>query len=195
MLTAADIEFGMVNYQSARRTSDFAFRTKLSPKSRPEKGDLLITKDGTLGRVALVRDDEEICISQSIALLRVNPDEIHPEYLEALLSAQAYQDKMIFDAGGTTIKHIYISILARMNLSIPPRSEQEEICDFIDARSSYFDRLDNQAQSAVTLLKERRTALISAAVTGKIDLRDWQVPEGLINISNQDIDQNEEALA
>ncbi|MBU2934541.1 MULTISPECIES: restriction endonuclease subunit S [Pacificibacter] len=200
MLTAADIEFGAVNYQSARRTSDLAFRTKLSPKSKPEIGDILITKDGTLGRVALVRDEEEICISQSIALLRVDPDEIFPEYLESLLSAEIYQKKMIFDAGGTTIKHIYISILARMNLTIPPYEEQKMICDTVKLRSRYFDQIDNKAQSAITLLKERRTALISAAVTGKIDLRDWQAPEGAQNsiaqdISKQEIDQTKEASA
>jgi len=63
-----------------------------------------------------------------------------------------------------------------MNIALPPLSDQEEILTFVQKSKGRFDRLSCNAQSAITLLKERRTALISAAVTGKIDLRDWQPP-------------------
>jgi type I restriction enzyme, S subunit len=143
----------------------------------------------------MVRDQTPLCISQSIALLRTDEEKIIPEFFEAALSGQVYQDKMIFDAGGTTIKHIYITILAKMNIALPPLSDQEKILTFVQRIKRRFDRLSCNAQSAVTLLNERRTALISAAVTGKIDLRDWQPPEGAQAHSTQDIDQAQEALA
>ncbi|MEJ3674078.1 restriction endonuclease subunit S [Vibrio vulnificus] len=176
MLTAADIEYGQINLSNARKTSVDAYKKLLSAKSKPEKGDVLITKDGTLGRVALFDSDEVICISQSIALLRVNKNQVLPEFFSLALLGSDYQSKMIFDAGGTTIKHIYISILAKMNFLLPNLEEQREIVRVTNDKLKKTDLLIQQANQASALLQERRTALISAAVTGKIDVRNWQAP-------------------
>jgi type I restriction enzyme S subunit len=56
----------------------------------------------------------------------------------------------------------------------PPKSEQIEIANFLDVKTAVFDDLISRSLNACLLLQERRTALISAAVTGKIDVRDWQ---------------------
>lgn len=63
--------------------------------------------------------------------------------------------------------------LGTTKLPIPPPLEQELIVTKIRESSSRMDELINQATDTITLLQERRTALISAAVTGKIDVRDW----------------------
>jgi len=57
---------------------------------------------------------------------------------------------------------------------VPPQDEQAELIERVNCESARFDELMNEAETATALLKERRTALISAAVTGKIDVRDWQ---------------------
>lgn len=176
MLTATDIEFGRVKYEGARRTSIEAFRNLLSPKSKPQAGDILVTKDGTLGRTALFDGDNEVCISQSVALLRLQKKIVLPEFLVRAFSGADYQSKIIFDAGGTTIKHIYISTLSKMNFVLPPIHEQKTIVDELKSKLADMDRLINQAINASNLLGERRTALISSAVTGKIDVRNWQSP-------------------
>jgi type I restriction enzyme S subunit len=181
MLTATDIEFGRVKYEEARRTSVEAYETLLSPKSKPEQGDILLTKDGTLGRVTVFDGEHDACISQSVALLRIDKRKVLPEFLSMALMGADYQSKMIFDAGGTTIKHIYISILAKMNFILPEMAEQKEILKSLSAKLSKMDSLIEQAQNASSLLSERRTALISAAVTGKIDVRSWQPPEPQAN--------------
>ncbi len=56
----------------------------------------------------------------------------------------------------------------------PPKDEQQMIADYIEKTLSQIDRLESKAVDVTTLMKERRTALISAAVTGKIDVRNWQ---------------------
>lgn len=175
MLTANDIGWGTVLYEQARSTSEVAFREMLTDKSRPKAGDLLLTKDGTLGRVA-VHDGRPACINQSVALIRPDTRIMSSEFLCSLLQASCYQTKMIFDAGGTTIKHIYITILAKMNLAVPSLDEQQALLNFISSETCKFDRLTSEAEQVVNLLQERRSALISAAVTGKIDVRGWQPP-------------------
>ena len=106
MITANDINNGRIKLETARKTSELAFKTFLSDKSRPKKNDILLTKDGTLGRIALV-GDEKICINQSVAVIRPN-EKIYPLFLKLLLEGTYYQKTMIDNAGGSTIKHIYI---------------------------------------------------------------------------------------
>lgn len=60
----------------------------------------------------------------------------------------------------------------------PPEKEQKEIACFVKTSLEKMNRLEEKASKAIELSKERRTALISAAVTGKIDVRDWQPPNG-----------------
>ena len=61
--------------------------------------------------------------------------------------------------------------MANMSLVIPPINEQETITAFLDRETAKLDTLTTEAKTAITLLQERRTALISAAVTGKVDVR------------------------
>ena len=75
MITALDIADGRIQYATARHTSQDSF-DQLTAKSRPQAGDILVTKDGTLGRLAVV-DREDICINQSVASL---PSSARHEY-------------------------------------------------------------------------------------------------------------------
>jgi type I restriction enzyme S subunit len=76
-------------------------------------------------------------------------------------------------AGGTaTIPHLTGEQLRKYRFPTPPFEEQNEIVRFLDGMTEKFDALIAEADRAIGLLQERRTALISAAVTGKIDVRD-----------------------
>jgi type I restriction enzyme, S subunit len=158
MLTALDIGDGEILYASARRTTEEAFERLLTDKSRPRAGDLLITKDGTLGRVA-VAGLERMCINQSIALLRFAPT-VDVGFIQHTLRAAPYQER------------IYITRLARMSIALPAKEEQRVIAAFLDRETARIDALIAKIRDAISRLKELRAALISAAVTGKIDVRD-----------------------
>lgn len=170
MLTAVDIGDGEILYESARRTTEEAFVHLLTAKSKPRSGDILVTKDGTLGRVAIA-GGQRTCINQSVALLRLDPTLVDIDFVQNALRATPYQDRMISEAGGTTIKHIYVSRLAKMSVAFPPIQEQQEISRFISGHRGGIGSLVRKVSEAVDRLKELRTALISAAVTGKIDVR------------------------
>ncbi|MEA3487003.1 MAG: restriction endonuclease subunit S, partial [Thermodesulfobacteriota bacterium] len=141
MITAKDINSGKIQFDTARCTTEEAYRTLLTAKSRPKKGDLLLTKDGTLGRLALV-GDRTVCINQSVAVLRPNTKAI-PEFLKVLLEAPAYQNRMLEDAGGSTIKHIYITIVNRMPLVVPPtKAEQTAIATALSDADALIQSLE-----------------------------------------------------
>lgn len=64
-----------------------------------------------------------------------------------------------------------IEFVRRIRIVIPPMDEQIVIAEHVNLKCERFDSLEAEAEQAITLLQERRTALISAAVTGKIDVR------------------------
>lgn len=171
MLTANDIGDGRILYETARHTTQIAYDSLLTSKSRPQKGDVLVTKDGTLGRVA-VSDGRLACINQSVALLRVDQSQIKPEYLTAALRSPIYLERMVFDAGGTTIKHIYITRLAKMRMSIPPLPEQDDILREMEQETQGLDVALRCALKEIGLFREYRTRLMLNVVTGKLDVRE-----------------------
>ncbi len=74
-------------------------------------------------------------------------------------------------SNATTIEVIYSYTIASVIIPVPPLIEQDSIMEFLADETAKFDALTAEAQRAIDLLQERRTALISAAVTGQIDVR------------------------
>jgi type I restriction enzyme S subunit len=72
---------------------------------------------------------------------------------------------------GSTFKRVNVEEIRSIILPFPPPREQEQISAVIEANIARFDALAAEARKAIDLLQERRTALISAAVTGQIDVR------------------------
>lgn len=166
MITAKDVIEGRVVYESARRTSQDAYDSLLTNKSRPQVGDVLLTKDGTLGRVALV-DRPGICVNQSVAVLRLK-NSISVKFVKYLLESPPYQRKMLDDAGGTTIKHIYITVVDKMVVAVPKeRSEQDKIVEILDSLNSRIMLSENKADVARSMKK----ALMQDLLAGKVRVK------------------------
>ena len=165
MITAKDINFGSIQFDSARCTTVDAYNKLLTAKSRPEKNDLLLTKDGTLGRLALV-DDKTVCINQSVALLRPN-SKVEPNFLKLLLEAPTYQRRMIEDAGGSTIKHIYITIVNRMPVAIPSNKDEQRA---IAAALSDVDALLTKLDQLIAKKCDLKQASMQQLLTGQTRL-------------------------
>jgi len=76
----------------------------------------------------------------------------------------------------TNLASISSTNLMQLPVVVPPGDEQTEILEFIECLTEKLDRLLEVAEDQVELLQERRTAVITAAITGKIDVRDWTAP-------------------
>jgi len=160
MITAADISNGEIQYEEARHTSKWAFDNLLTQKSRPQINDILLTKDGTLGRVALV-DRKNICINQSVAVIRPN-DRIEPLFLKYLLEGPVYQKIMIQNAGGSTIKHLYITKVNLMKIGVPfKKEEQHAIASALSDVDELIRSLDGLIQKKQAIKKGTVQQLLS----------------------------------
>jgi len=142
-------------------------------RSRVASGDVVVAIRATIGKCLPVPPElAGANLTQGTA--KVSPgEEMVAAFLLAFLrsdSAQVFFDAM---AKGATFKEITLDALRRTPMLAPPKSEQREIADFVDRMTSQFDRLESDARTAIDLFKERRSALIAAAVTGKIDVRSF----------------------
>jgi type I restriction enzyme S subunit len=97
------------------------------------------------------------------------------QYMSYLLNSDLGLSQLRLIAKGTTsVAAIYYKELKSISFPLPTLKEQEEIVEYVEKNIEKLDELIKQSQKAIQLIKERKTALISAAVTGKIDVRDWQ---------------------
>ena len=72
--------------------------------------------------------------------------------------------------------------IPKIVLVVAPKIEQSQIVEFLDDKTTQIDKLANKTSEAIDTLNEYRTALITAAVTGKIDVRNVSIPEQLASL-------------
>ena len=115
--------------------------------------------------------------SSEIYVLRTN-HKVNTQFLYYRLQEDQFMELgtgAMTGAGG--LKRVPSEFLNNFEFALPPLSEQIAITKYLNQYLIKNEYLMNKAQSAIQLMQERRTALISAAVTGKIDVRNWQNPK------------------
>lgn len=142
-------------------------------------GDLLICEGGAgIGQTA-IWDGQPARFAFQKALHRLRPWKANKENPRFFYYCMRYVVETGFVlAGGTaTIPHLTGEALRKYRFPTPPFKEQNQIVQFLDCETSRFDQLQSEAEQVISLLQERRTAIISAAVTGKIDVREFACQE------------------
>ena len=135
-------------------------------------GDIIFARRGELGRCGLVTSHQDgwICGTGSLRL-RPLPELSRPEFLLHSLSTRGVGEWLELQSVGATMLNLNGSIIGRIPIGFPPMNEQEEIVSRVSNEIHRSDTLVAKVREAIGRLKELRTALISAAVTGKIDVR------------------------
>ena len=90
-----------------------------------------------------------------------------------MITSDGVVSELSLESKGSTMDNLNTEALGRVRLPVPPVDEQRKILDYVNDVSGKFRNLIDKASSAIALIQERRSALISAAVTGKIDVRHW----------------------
>ncbi|CAH1604833.1 restriction endonuclease subunit S [Vibrio jasicida] len=137
---------------------------------------LMVVRSGILQRtIPVAINDVTVTLNQDMKALTFN-SKMNADF--ALNFITGYQKALLLEWSkeGATVESIEHEYLANGLLPVPPIDEQSFIVEYLSREMEKFDKLEVQATVGIELLKERKTALISAAVTGKIDVRDWQEP-------------------
>jgi type I restriction enzyme S subunit len=134
--------------------------------------DIVFARRGEMGRCALVTNIEDgwLCGTGSIRI-RLRTELCYSPYLHLVLSGQGVKDWLSLESVGSTMENLNSSILSRTPVPNPSKLEQQAIATYIDCETAKIDALIGKTEETIGKLQEYRTALISAAVTGKIDVR------------------------
>ncbi|QEZ44128.1 restriction endonuclease subunit S [Cupriavidus oxalaticus] len=146
---------------------------------RVEKEDLLISASASMGTVCEVGDEVVGAIPYTgLIRLRGVPGEMTKGFIRHLAISSQFSVQIELLKAGATIQHFGPTHLSQMLVAKPPTEEQGRISEFVDSELLKLDTLKAEVEHAIDLLTERRSALITAAVTGKIDVRN-AVPQEL----------------
>lgn len=140
--------------------------------SRVLAGDILLNITGaSLGRTCLVPDNfGPANVNQHVCILRL-ASQASRQFVSMVLKSSGMKAQFNVAQNGAAREGLNFAQISKLALAVPPAAEQAEILKVLNTELAKFDTLTAEAQRAIDLLQERRTALISAAVTGQIDVR------------------------
>ena len=165
---------GKLDLSEAVRLSD----TVCNPAVALCPGDLVwgmsgsIGDTGSLGNFAVVVERDIPCqLNQRVGRFLINKNRMAPEFLQIWIQSQPFYLQIMLAVTGTAQFNVSAEQVQSTMAAFPPLNEQQLINEYITGECLRFVSIIDEAQAAITLLQERRAALVSAAVTGKIDVR------------------------
>ena len=174
LITARNIKNGHIDFSLSTEYMREDKYEDWMVRGWPKIGDVLITTEAPLGETAQVTDTR-IALAQRIILLKVNISRMINEYLKYHFLSAFGQGELWSRATGSTAIGIRADRFKDSLVAVPPLEEQEEIVHLLNNKITVLERPLQKIEQSIERLREYRTALISAAVTGKIDVRDEQV--------------------
>ena len=171
-----NVRDGMLCLDGGKYTN-FEVYTAWTRRGVPETGDILFTREAPAGEACVYLGDIPLCLGQRMVLFKLKKERVESQFvLYSIYSglSDAFVKQL---SQGSTVAHFNMSDIQNIPLFEPPKKEQMQINKYLKKVSSKYDGLIESATDAISLMKERRSAVISAAVTGKIDVRQFGVKD------------------
>ena len=179
-LSSKNICDGKLNLKNANYISHQKFERLGRGKSID--GDLIVKVRGSTGRIGELAIFESELLKHSTAFINAQmmiirvKESLNNFFLNNISQSHYWMEQLNLGAYGTAQQQLNNTVFANVVMVVPPLCEQHQINAHLVLVINRFDDLMRKANNAIALMQERRTALISAAVTGKIDVRNWQAP-------------------
>lgn len=179
-----ETEGGIYDFVSTKDVTekgiDFAGSIKTSPASydllvrngcQPGHGDVLFSKDGTVGRTVVIDEDREFVVASSLIIIKPSAEVMNSWFAHYVCQAASVKQQVDSFVKGAGLPRLSISNLRKIVVTCPPIQEQTAIVDHLDHLCGKIDGLISKSGEVIDTLREYRSALITDAVTGKIDVR------------------------
>ena len=165
-ISAESIKNDRIDFDKKRGFISLEEHKRFSRKYKPQYGDVYMVKSGaTTGNVARVETEEEFNIWSPLAVLRPNKDVTTTNFLFYAMKSKPFFYSVELSWSFGTQQNIGMGVISNIRIVLPPLPEQQKIAEFLDQETSKIDKLITKKERLIELLKEKRTALISHAVT------------------------------
>lgn len=169
-VTSKDFDGDSINFETAKRIS-LEDHQNFTRRSKVEKGDVLMSMiGGNIGKALIVSDNFDFSI-KNVALLKTYGDVELSKYILYYIRSGLLDTQIGIQSRGGAQSFLSLTDIRNLIFFKLPKQEYASITNFLDEQTKNIERQIRMIQKEINLIQEYRTALISEAVTGKIDVR------------------------
>ncbi|MCD4840692.1 MAG: restriction endonuclease subunit S [Methanosarcinales archaeon] len=169
LITGMNFKGGRINWNDVYHISEE--RYKQAPEIQLKDHDVLMTKDGTIGKLLYVENipaPSKASLNSHLLVLRPIKKSFHPRYMYYQLDSATFKHYTEIVKAGTTFFGISQAAVGRYIATLPPLPEQQAIANYLYEKTAHVDRIIETINIQIEKLKELRKTLINDVVTGKI---------------------------
>lgn len=144
---------------------------ELTRRCKPQRNDVLLSKNGTIGVTRVVDWDFEFSLFVSLCLIKLDSNLIDPCFLSYSFKSKLIENQISVGAKSNTVTNLHLDKIKEFVIPTPPKEEQIEIVEYLKKILDDFRRTEGSLVDSVSKLKEYRSSLITSVVTGQIDVR------------------------
>jgi type I restriction enzyme, S subunit len=168
-ITVRDIENDIIDFDSCKFISSDDYKALLRNGCKPNVGDLLFSKDGTVGKVSLVDFEKDFVVLSSLAIIRPKRNIIEPSFLKYVLKNPTFLEAAIGMKTGVAIRRIILKNLKQINVGFPKSlNEQNIIVKRLDLLKAEIQKLESIYQQKINSLEELKKSVLQKAFSGEL---------------------------
>lgn len=166
-VTGTDLKHGSIDWSNCYYVDQERYKQDIYIQLKID--DILITKDGTIGKVAIVKDIPlPATLNSGVFVTRSLKNSYVTKFMYWVLNSYQFTAYIDLTKGGSTIQHLYQNVFNRFIFTSPSLLEQQAIANYLNEKTAHIDRIVATINSQIDKLKELRKTLINDVVTGKI---------------------------
>ena len=159
---------GNINLINCKKINEKDFKELVRNGSQPKINDILLTKDGTIGRAAIVDKNNDFVALSSLGIITPDLKLVLPQYLSLYLTSEINVSQMFSLIAGSALTRLTIEKINNLATIIPPLNEQFNIINYVKPLVNKIATAISLKEQEIERLKEYKATLINSAVTGKI---------------------------
>ncbi len=160
-VSTRDVKQGKIDFAGSLKTTPETYKYMVKTGCQPFPGDVLFSKDGTVGETAVVRVLKDFVVASSLVIISPRQEVMNSDFLAYVFASKTSKDQAASLMRGAGLPRLSVGNLARIEVPVPPLSEQQDIVRFLDCETAQIDDLVSKQEEFVTLLRERRSVVVS----------------------------------
>ena len=169
-ISTVNVEQDHIDFDNCLKTTESSYQYLVSTGCRPLSGDVLISKDGSVGRTAIVNTDRDFVVSSSLVIIRPKIEMITSEFLNYNLQSTFVQETLLMLMHGAGLRRVSVNKNANLPVLLPPIEEQKDIVKYLEKKCSEIEKDITKRRTIVEELFMYKKSIIFEVVTGKKEI-------------------------